>query len=181
MSKVLLLDRDGVINHKSKHTRYVETWDDFIWIDENITALQQLSQLGFTFIVITNQAGIGRGVMRMVVLDMIHSKMKTALAKKNILIRQIYVCPHHPDNGCACRKPKPGMINAAIKEHSLNTDQLCFVGDSVTDCQAASRAGIKSMYLGNPEALDRLADDDQPVKYAPTLQMLVDGIDKLYH
>ena len=181
MSKFLLLDRDGVINHKAKHSRYVETWDDFVWIDENVRAMQMLSQQGFSFIVITNQAGIGRGVMSIADLNIIHRHMQAKLAEKGILIKHIYVCPHHPDDGCVCRKPRPGMINQALKDYGLKKDQLCFVGDEPTDCQAAASAGVRAIYLGDAKKLVSLQSDQQPFLSCKKLGQCVDSIVSLYN
>ena len=142
--------------------------------------LQQLSQYGFSFIVITNQAGVGRGMMSMAELDVMHSNMQAKLAEKGVLVKHTYVCPHHPEDSCLCRKPKPGMIIKAIEEYGLNKQKLCLVGDNPTDCQAASHAGIRSMYLGHPEALERLAPDHQPIKIASTLKPLVNEIIGFY-
>jgi D-glycero-D-manno-heptose 1,7-bisphosphate phosphatase len=167
--KYILLDRDGVINHNAKHSRYVEAWDDFVWIDENVRAMQQLSQLGFGFIVITNQAGVGRGIIAVDELQAIHANMKAKLAEKDILIEKIYVCPHHPEDGCVCRKPRPGMIHQALKDYGLKRGQVCFVGDEPTDCLAAFNAGICSVYLGDQRKLSQLRSEEQPIMSGSSL------------
>ena len=138
--KILLLDRDGVINEKAPKGEYINYWEDFRWIERTRESLRHLARDGFKFIVISNQAGIGRGQTKAQEVKRIHQLMEQTLAEDGVEILQVYVCPHHWDEGCKCRKPKPGMLLQASKEHLFRLDQTVFVGDDPRDLEAAENA-----------------------------------------
>ncbi len=144
--KVILLDRDGVINEKAPKGEYVNHWEDFRWIERTRDSLRRLSKLGFRFIVISNQAGIARNITSAVEVEHIHRQMVQTLAEEGIEILQVYICPHHWEEGCNCRKPKPGMLLQASKDHLLRLDRTCFVGDDPRDMEAAEEAGCEGIY-----------------------------------
>ena len=143
--KILLLDRDGVINEKAAKGEYVNCWEEFRWIERTRDSLRQLSKMGFCFIVISNQAGIARGMTSPEEVERIHRKMVETLAAEGIEILQVYVCPHHWEDNCDCRKPKPGMLFQASKEHLFRLDRTVFVGDDPRDMEAAENAGCASL------------------------------------
>ena len=147
--KIILIDRDGVINVKAPKGEYIESWDAFKWIDDTVHSMKQLSRDGFSFIVITNQAGIGRGVVSKTELLRMHSLMTNRLKSEGVVVLDVYVCPHHWDDDCECRKPKSGLFNKIAKEHLLRMDRTLYIGDDVRDCEAAYNAGCGSVLIAN--------------------------------
>ena len=160
--KLILLDRDGVINKKAKTGEYITSWEKFEWINNTKKVLKKLSLEGFKYIVISNQAGISRGMVDQKQLIDIHKKMTTELSKDGIEILDIYYCPHHWDENCNCRKPKPGMLYKASKEHLFRLDKTLFIGDDKRDCQTAYNAGCGAIFLGDPKELISLPFNHQP-------------------
>jgi histidinol-phosphate phosphatase family protein len=160
--KIILIDRDGVINEKAPKGEYITKWSDFSFISETVEGLRHLSEDGFQFIVISNQAGIGRGVVSADSVQKINEKMIAVLKRKGIQILQVYLCPHHWEDECECRKPKPGMFFQAAKEWLLRLDNTFFIGDDYRDCQAAYNAGCKCIFLGIKSNLISLPLDEQP-------------------
>ncbi len=144
--KVILLDRDGVLNEKASKEEYVTRREDFRWIKKNITALQRLAWLDFSFVVLTNQAGIGRGIVSRQVVDELHSWMVDELMLVGVPVLDVLVCPHHWDDNCRCRKPLPGMFFDAAKRHNIRLDRTIYVGDDERDQTAARRAGCRFLF-----------------------------------
>jgi len=174
--KILLIDRDGVINQKAPRGEYISRWEDFEFIPKTREAMKQLGKEGFQFIVISNQAGIARGMIDPEELECIHLKMEEELQKDGVEILDVYVCPHHWDEKCFCRKPNPGMLFLASKEYLFRLDKTLFVGDDPRDCQTGERAGCASIFLGNSSALEKLSNEEQPVFSSPSL---LDSVDKI--
>ena len=143
--KILLIDRDGVINSKSKKGRYLNYWNDFSFIKRTVKSMKKLSSLGYSFIVITNQAGVSRGFTKVNELKNIHKKMINYLYKKGIKILKVYTCTHGWEDDCNCRKPKPGMLFRASNEFLFRLDQTFFIGDDDRDMQAAKLAGCEGI------------------------------------
>ena len=139
--KIILVDRDGVINKKASQGEYISKWEDFEWIEETRHAMKMLAKAGFKFIVISNQAGISRGMVDTDNLEQIHNNMKYELMHDGIEILDIYICPHHWNEECFCRKPKPGMFLKASKDHLFRLDKTLYIGDDPRDVEAALNAG----------------------------------------
>ncbi|MDC1122784.1 HAD-IIIA family hydrolase [Nitrospinaceae bacterium] len=170
--KILLIDRDGVINRKAPRGEYIGKWSDFAFIPDTVEGLKELSKEGFEFIVISNQAGIGRGVLSAASVDEINDRMKKYLEAQNIPIKGIYVCPHHWEDNCDCRKPAPGMLLQASKDFLFRLDKTFFIGDDPRDCQAAYNAGCKSIFLGEPVEVEKLSDNESPQLIINTFKSL---------
>jgi len=139
--KIILIDRDGVINKKASRGEYISKWEDFIWIQETRVAMKLMANEGFKFIIISNQAGIARGIISFIELEKIHNNMKNELQNDDIEILDIYICPHHWNEECLCRKPKPGMLLQASKDHLFRLDKTLYIGDDPRDVEAALNAG----------------------------------------
>ena len=139
--KTVFLDRDGVINENHHNRGYVCHWSDLVFINNSLQAISILSQNGFSIYIVTNQSGIGRGFFTEKQLTEIHARMIEAIQSANGHIEKIYYCPHHPADGCACRKPKPGMLHQAAIDNNINLSESHFIGDSSTDIAAAAAAG----------------------------------------
>jgi len=151
MSRLIILDRDGVINQDSDH--YIKTIDEFIPIPGSLEAIAQLCQAGYTVVVATNQSGIARNYFSLETLQAMHQKLQDLLEPLGGRIAHFYYCPHGPDEQCDCRKPKPGMILQIahdflnMKQQGINEQQqlsdVYLVGDSIRDLEAGIAAGTR--------------------------------------
>ena len=139
LGNVIFLDRDGVINQNSPD--YIKDWSEFHFISHSVDAMRDLTHGGFTIIVITNQSAISRKLISKKELEHVHSKMKDVIESKGGKIRDIFVCPHLPSDGCACRKPSPGLIYQAQSIYNIDLALSVMIGDSVGDIQCGFNAG----------------------------------------
>jgi histidinol-phosphate phosphatase family protein len=137
----IILDRDGVLNHKPPQACYVRDWGEWTWCGGSLEALRLLHEAGHRAIIASNQPGIGRGVMSEADLTAIHDRMQNEIAQAGGRIDAIYHCPHNWDQGCDCRKPKPGLLHQAQREFDLDLTRTPFVGDDDRDAAAAANAG----------------------------------------
>jgi D-glycero-D-manno-heptose 1,7-bisphosphate phosphatase len=174
--KILLIDRDGVINKKAPRGEYVSSWGAFSFIRENVEGMKSLSSAGYSFIVISNQAGIARGMVSAQAVDDIHERMKQALQEQGINIIDIFVCPHHWDEKCFCRKPQPGLFIQASRKWLFRLDKTFFIGDDYRDCQAAYQAGCGCVYTGAAGGLEKLQPDEYPRYVVKNLTEAVDDL-----
>ncbi|MGH2354185.1 MAG: D-glycero-beta-D-manno-heptose 1,7-bisphosphate 7-phosphatase, partial [Chloroflexota bacterium] len=142
----VFLDRDGVIN-ENLDGAYVRTWEAFRFLPGAVESIVALSQAGHPVVVVTNQGGIGRGHMTAAALDDIHARMVAAIRASGGLVDAVLYCPHHPDDGCECRKPRPGLLQRAACELGLDLSRSVFVGDHLTDLQAAVAAGCRPILV----------------------------------
>ena len=168
--KILLIDRDGTLNKKARRGEYITRWGDFVFLSKNIQGMCMLAEAGYKFIVISNQAGISRGMVTREAVDNIHKQMKRELEKKNINILDIFVCPHHWDEDCSCRKPKPGMFFKASKDWLFRLDKTFYIGDDPRDCQAAYNAGCGSIFIGDQTGVEMLSSEEKPNKIFNSLE-----------
>jgi D-glycero-D-manno-heptose 1,7-bisphosphate phosphatase len=145
--KVMLIDRDGLINERPPQACYIESVQDVSFIETNVAALSALGSEGFTFIMITNQAGIGRGVVPAEAVKNVNDFIVAHLAEVGVDVIDIYLCPHQWDAGCSCRKPKPGMLTQAAREHDLYLPAVVFVGDDERDVEAGNAAGAQTVFI----------------------------------
>ena len=133
--KLLILDRDGVINQDSDD--YIKTLDEWIPIPGAIAAIARLSKAGWTVAVATNQSGLARGYYNLATLEAMHARLRQLVAEQGGELGLIVHCPHGPDDGCECRKPKPGMLRQIAAHYHTNLTGIWFVGDSSGDLAAA--------------------------------------------
>lgn len=152
--KAILLDRDGTIN--IERADYVRTPDDLLLLPGAELALQRIGALGLPVAVITNQAGIGRRLITQVAVDAIHAKLDGMAQQEGLRISGYYVCPHHPDDHCACRKPQPGLILQAAAALAVQPEECVVVGDSITDLLAARAAGSRGILVRTGRQGERL-------------------------
>lgn len=136
--KLVILDRDGVINYDSED--YIKSPEEWRPIPGSLEAISLLNSDDFTVTLATNQSGIGRGLYTRDKMHAIHRKMRRHANPKNAVIDSIFYCPHHPDEGCDCRKPRPGLLLNIAKYYDISLENVFFVGDSVRDLQAAVAA-----------------------------------------
>jgi D-glycero-D-manno-heptose 1,7-bisphosphate phosphatase len=149
----IFLDRDGVLNKKPPKARYVQTWNEFEWLPGAKQALRLLKEACYRVIVVSNQAGIARGLMKETELKQIHERMKEAVIEAGGQIDAIYYCPHHWDDGCECRKPKPGMLFYAQRDYNFDLTKSILIGDDERDAKAADAAGCKSVLVSDKVSL----------------------------
>jgi len=167
--KIILIDRDGVINRKAPRGEYVSKWEEFEWIPATVDAMKALAEDGFKFIILSNQAGIARNMIKPAELERINAEMRAKFRKTGIDILDIFVCPHHWEDNCDCRKPKPGMFYQASREWVLMLNKTLFVGDDPRDCQAAYNAGCRSVFVGDNSKLNELSDKERPINVSANL------------
>lgn len=141
----VLIDRDGTLNHDRG---YLWRWEEFQWIQGAPEALASLKKAGFKLAAVTNQSGVARGVYKESDVIALHSKINEDLLKRfGIEIDAWYFCPHHPQHGCQCRKPSPGMLLEAAKDLGLDLSRSYMIGDKVLDYMAGVNAGVRLSVL----------------------------------
>lgn len=137
--KLVILDRDGVINYDSD--AYIKTPDEWRAIPGSIEAIARLSLAGYTVCVATNQAALGRGRLTLAMLEAIHYKMYRVIEAARGHITRVVYCPHTPEANCNCRKPRPGLLLQIGREFGIPLDEIPFIGDSQKDLDAAASVG----------------------------------------
>lgn len=150
--KYLFLDRDGVLNQKASRGEYIIKWSDWVWVDGAISLLKYCKSNDIRVIIITNQACIGRGIATQPQIDYLHTQMIGHLNDNGAnCIESIYVCPHDWNDDCSCRKPAPGLLIRAQKNHNIDLSRCYFVGDSESDVQAAESAGAIGLKINSSQ------------------------------
>ncbi|KIL97755.1 Histidinol-phosphatase [Paramagnetospirillum magnetotacticum MS-1] len=140
-NKTVLLDRDGTLNLRMPRAEYVRSWADWQWLPGAREALAELARADYRIILITNQPGLARGALDQAALDAIHGRMIEETQAAGGRIDHIYYCPHNWDEGCDCRKPRPGMLFQAQRDFHLDLSRVTFIGDDDRDGEAAQAAG----------------------------------------
>ena len=143
--KLVILDRDGVINADSD--QYIKSPAEWEPIPGSLEAIARLTQAGFRVVVATNQSGLGQGLFDMAALNAMHNKMHKAVNQLGGRIDAVFFCPHTQDAGCACRKPRPGMLLEIAARFSLALTGVPAIGDSLRDLQAAGAAGARPVLV----------------------------------
>ena len=143
--KLVILDRDGVINFDSDH--FIKSPAEWKPIPGSIEAIAKLFQAGFRIVIATNQSGVGRSLFEMDTLNAIHEKMHKAVAAAGGRIDAIFFCPHAEDDHCNCRKPKTGMFKRISECFNVQLDEVPAIGDSLRDLQAASASGCQPILV----------------------------------
>jgi D-glycero-D-manno-heptose 1,7-bisphosphate phosphatase len=137
--KLIILDRDGVINHDS--AQFIKSPEEWRPIAGSLDAIARLNRWGYRVVVATNQSGIGRSLFDMDTLNAIHDKMNRAVAQAGGRIDSIFFCPHAADSTCECRKPRPGMLLEIASRYNVDLKGVPAVGDSLRDLEAAQAVG----------------------------------------
>lgn len=154
--KLIILDRDGVINHDSAD--YIKTVAEWVPIEGAIEAIARLSKAGWTVAVATNQSGIARGYYNIATLDAMHDKLHGLVKDAGGELGMIAYCPHGPDQGCACRKPKPGLLQQIANYYKVPLQGVWFVGDSASDLKAAQAVQSQQVLVKTGKGLQTLAN-----------------------
>jgi len=143
--KLIVLDRDGVINHDSE--QFIKSPDEWRPIPGSLEAIARLNQAGYRVVVATNQSGVGRGLFGMTTLTEIHEKMFKALNQVGGRIDAVFFCPHAANSNCECRKPEPGMLLEIGRRFNVALGEVTMVGDAKRDLEAAAAAGVKPVLV----------------------------------
>ncbi len=151
---VAFVDRDGVINRRPAPHTYVQGWEQFTFLDHARPLLRGLRAGGYDIVVITNQQGVGKGLLSLATLAGIHSEMTRSLAADGIPIAGVFACPHLEQDGCFCRKPRPGLIHRAVNELNFMIDlpRSVLIGDSDSDIEAGKAVGLRTLRIQDPDA-----------------------------
>ena len=143
---MVILDRDGVINEDSDE--FIKSPEEWIPIPGSLEAIARLNNAGVLVTVATNQSGIGRGLLSADTLNQIHAKFQRALTRVGGHIDGIFFCPHTPEEGCKCRKPEPGLLQAISRRFAIPLVDVPFIGDTARDVETAVAAGAMPMLVG---------------------------------
>jgi D-glycero-D-manno-heptose 1,7-bisphosphate phosphatase len=148
--KCVFFDRDGVVNEPSDDY-FLKSWDEFRFMPGFIESLRVAQEKGYVAVIITNQQGVGKGLTSVEMLDQIHTQLIAELAGLGLELLDVYYCPHLAEEGCACRKPKPGMILDASKKYNLNVGASWMVGDRERDIESGHAAGCRAIRVADDE------------------------------
>ncbi len=158
--KLVILDRDGVINKDSAN--FIKNTNEWIPLPGSLEAIALLNQSGFHVAIATNQSGIGRGLFDMATLNAINDKMYRALAQLGGRIDAMFYCPHTADDDCNCRKPKTGMIEDIGRRFSVDLVDVYAIGDSLRDLKSFSDSGCKPILVRSGKGEETLAHGGLP-------------------
>lgn len=172
----MFLDRDGVLNRDSDD--FIKTPDELHVLPGAAEAVARLNAAGYLCIVVTNQSGIARGLFAEADLGPQHAKLRAELAAAGGRLDAIYYCPHAPDAGCDCRKPAPGMLQRATREHGIALAESWLVGDRPGDIACGAAAGCRTILVltGKSPTYDPAGFDPRPDYVVPDLAAAADVI-----
>ncbi|MBS7405262.1 MAG: D-glycero-beta-D-manno-heptose 1,7-bisphosphate 7-phosphatase [Oxalobacter sp.] len=160
--KLIILDRDGVINEDSD--AFIKTPDEWIPLPGSLDAIARLTKAGYTIVVATNQSGLGRGYFDIMTLNAIHQKMQNAVKAAGGQIEAIFFCPHTASDNCDCRKPRQGMFSTISERFDTPLEDVPSVGDSLRDLQAAFLAGCTPILVLSGKGKKTLENGGLPPK-----------------
>ncbi len=155
--KLLIVDRDGVLNHDSPD--YIKSPDEWCPIPGSLEAVARLNRAGWRVVVATNQSGLHRGLFDVEALSAIHSELQRRVAAAGGHLEAIFFCPCLPEEGCACYKPAPGMLREIAARLHVSLETVPFVGDSLRDLEAAAAAGALPVLVRTGNGMRTLQQD----------------------
>lgn len=168
----VILDRDGVINHDSP--QYIRTPEQWKPIDGSLEAISALCAAGFAPVVVSNQSGVGRGLLSSRVLERIQGKMSSAVAAAGGLLAGIYHCPHTPEACCGCRKPADGMVRRMERELGYSARGAPLIGDKLSDLELARNVGSRPILVRTGNGAGTLAELTDSNAHGSGLQVFAD-------
>lgn len=170
--KLVILDRDGVINHDSD--QFIKSPDEWKPIAGSLEAIARLNQWGYRVVVATNQSGVGRGLFDMDTLNAIHEKMHRSVMQVGGRIDAVFFCPHSAEEKCECRKPKPGLLRQIAERYNTDLAGVPMVGDSLRDLQTALAVGARPYLVLTGKGEKTRKDSELPAETTvfPTLAAL---------
>jgi histidinol-phosphate phosphatase family protein len=169
--RYVLLDRDGTVI-KDKH--YLSDPEGVEFEEGAVEGLRKLQELGFGLIVVTNQSGVGRGYFSLAQAEAVNERMRRMLAAEGITLAGIYTCPHAPEENCACRKPRPGLVHQAAREHRFDPQRALVVGDKPADVALATACGARGVLVLTGKG--REAKVDAGTEIVPDLAALAERL-----
>jgi len=143
--RLMILDRDGVINRDSPD--FIRSPEEFIALPGSIEAIAALTQAGFRIVIASNQSGVGRGLFSLETLEQIHAQLHAEVKAAGGRVDEIFYCPHKPDDGCRCRKPQPGLFEQIAEHYACDLRGVPAIGDSMRDLEAAAKAGAQPILV----------------------------------
>jgi histidinol-phosphate phosphatase family protein len=138
----VIVDRDGTLNRELE-SGWMQSFDQWEWETGSLDALERLSRHGIQISVVTNQSGIGRGAVSAAEVEVVHRALTSALRERGVDLVGIFACPHAPDDGCNCRKPKPELVHRALRESGASPKRTVLIGDDQRDLEAGLAAGVR--------------------------------------
>lgn len=175
--KLIILDRDGVINEDSDE--FIKTPEELIMLPGSAQAIARLKQANYTVVIATNQSGVARGLFDISTLNAIHAKLQSEVARYGAAIDAIFFCPHGPEDGCECRKPRPGLLREIGTRFQTDLNGAPSVGDSLRDVEASRDVGARPILVrtGKGERTLLAHRDDLPdVDIYDDLARVVDAL-----
>lgn len=151
-ARLVILDRDGVVNRESKD--FIRSPAEWIPLPGALEAIAALTAGGFAVVVASNQSGVGRGLFTAATLAAIHAKMTAAVESAGGRLAGIFICPHAPEDGCECRKPKPGLLRQVAAAFGVSLVGVPAVGDSERDLRAAQAVGARAILVRSGNGRD---------------------------
>lgn len=161
---VVFLDRDGTLNVEKD---YVYRYDDWEWISGVFEGLRKLVGLGFRLVVVSNQSGVARGYYTVSDVLALHSKVAADLQREGISVAGFYFCPHGPEEGCACRKPRPGLLLKAQRDLKIDFSRSYMIGDKLVDVEAAHAAGVQPILVGTGYGMNEKVSLPSSIPFVP--------------
>ena len=156
--KLIILDRDGVINEDSD--QFIKSPDEWIPIEGSLQSIAKLNNAGYRIVVATNQSGLARGLFDLETLNKIHNKMHKMLADHDGHIESVFFCPHGPDDECTCRKPLPGLFHDIASRLEISLKNVPAIGDSFRDLQAAAKANARPILVKTGKGKETLKNPE---------------------
>lgn len=170
-TKLVILDRDGTINHDSDD--YVKSPEEWVALPGAIDAMARLHHAGWHIVIASNQSGLGRGLFDVATLNLMHDKLNKALASAGGRVDAIFYCPHTPDDHCQCRKPLPGLFEQIGDRFGVPLSDVHAVGDTLRDAQAAAAVGCQT-HLVRTGKSQSLTEDRLPEHFPPGTRVHAD-------
>jgi D-glycero-D-manno-heptose 1,7-bisphosphate phosphatase len=176
--KLIILDRDGVINKDSD--AYIKSPEEWVPIPGSLEAITKLNRAGYTVTVASNQSGIARGYFDLQALAAMHRKMDDMLAQLGGRVEGVFFCPHGPRDKCLCRKPQPGLLQDISRRFSAPLDEVIFVGDTIKDLMCARNAGARPVLVKTGKGERTLLEKDaEGFTNVPVFANLAEVVDAL--
>lgn len=180
LQPAVFLDRDGVINQN--RASYVLSWADVVFLPGSVAALARLAGYPFKVVVVTNQSAVGRGLLAPEGLAAINTGLVRSIIAAGGRIDAVYACPHRPDEGCDCRKPRPGMLLQAAAELGIDLRRSYMVGDAVTDVEAALAVGCQPLMVRTGRGESQLPGLlSNGYGHVPVVADLAEAVDRILH
>lgn len=174
--KLIILDRDGVINQDSDD--YIKSTDEWQAIPGSLEAIARLTHNGYRIVVASNQSGLARGKFTIEALNAIHHKMHDQISRYGGVIEAVFFCPHGPDDGCSCRKPEPGLYNEIARRLHVSLKGVISIGDKLSDVEATRAAGASPVLVKTGKG-QSIVDNNELPDDVPVYDDLAAAVDEL--